>query len=83
MIVSRHNFFFTRQRITLARCARVLSGEFGVDEGVEFVGEVGDVILWHNFLVRAQQPILCFLPIQNFSIMVRMSCAACVHVVHL
>jgi hypothetical protein len=27
-------------------------GEFDIDKGTEFIGEVGDVILWHNFLVR-------------------------------
>ena len=52
---ARHHSFFQRAppNAFTALCIIVLSGEFGVDEGTEFVGEVGDVILWHNFLVRA------------------------------
>ena len=57
-----HSFFNAPANAFTVRCNLVLSGEFGVDEGTEFVGEVGDVILWHNFLVRAQH-MLCFLPI--------------------
>lgn len=35
-------------------------GEFDIDGGTEFVGTVGDVILWHNFLVRAQPAFILF-----------------------